>query len=57
MEDHNHVYLWKRLYWEAIQAGYEPQRAEAFANHMLSTELKAEEDPATGRSMSGGSAD
>lgn len=43
MERLDHIYIWKHLYWRAIQDGYEPQQAEEFANRMLSTELKPEQ--------------
>lgn len=39
MEQQNQIYFWKRLYWQAIQDGYEPGQAEQFANQVLATQL------------------
>lgn len=40
MEEQNQIYFWKRLYWQAIQDGYEPGQAEEFANQVLATQLR-----------------
>ena len=35
METMDQIYLWKRLYWQAIGDGCEPGEAERFANRSL----------------------
>lgn len=39
MEQQTQIYLWKRLYWQAIQDGYEPGQAEDFASRVLAGQL------------------
>jgi hypothetical protein len=36
MEIIDQIYMWKRLYWQAIENGSEPVEAERFANSNLS---------------------
>jgi hypothetical protein len=35
METMDQIYLWKRLYWQAISDGCGPDEAERFANRSL----------------------
>jgi hypothetical protein len=35
METIDQIYHWKRLYWQAIERGFEPCQAEEFANRAL----------------------
>lgn len=35
MDTMDQIYLWKRLYWEAIGRGLEPLEATLFANQAL----------------------
>jgi len=35
METMDQIYLWKRLYWQAVGDGCEPGEAERFANRSL----------------------
>lgn len=35
METMDQIYLWKRLYWQAIERGLEPVKAALFANISL----------------------
>ena len=35
MDTMDQIYLWKRLYWEAISRGLEPVKARLFANQTL----------------------
>ena len=35
METMDQIYLWKRLYWQAVGNGCEPGEAERFANRSL----------------------
>jgi hypothetical protein len=35
MDTMDQIYLWKRLYWEAIARGLEPMKATVFANRTL----------------------
>jgi hypothetical protein len=53
VEQSDRIYLWKHLYWRAIQEGYEPRQAEEFANRMLASELKPEEPSSDAESSEG----
>ena len=35
MDTMDQIYLWKRLYWDAIARGLEPVKATLFANQTL----------------------
>jgi hypothetical protein len=35
MDTMDQIYLWKRLYWQAVGDGCEPGEAERFANRSL----------------------
>lgn len=35
MDTMDQIYLWKRLYWDAIARGLEPVKATLFANQAL----------------------
>ncbi|HET9699745.1 MAG TPA: hypothetical protein VFP70_02375 [Burkholderiales bacterium] len=52
MEEQNQIYFWKRLYWQAIQDGYEPGQAEQFANQVLATQL-TQQTPAAATAPAG----
>jgi hypothetical protein len=41
MDTINQIYLWKRLYWQAISNGCEPGEAERIANRSLPPQQRA----------------
>lgn len=46
MDTMDQIYLWKRLYWEAIGRGLDPVKATLFANQALPAQPHAAPRPA-----------